>query len=130
MTSIKEFARLENISYEAVRQQIKRYENELQGHLFKEGRTRYLDDWAMDFLREKKKKNPIIIQQYDHAAEIEQLKLEKEQLLMQLNLVQNQLIESQKLLLEKTEENSNLKIQLLESGEKKKEEKKRWWKRT
>ena len=130
MTSIKEFARIENISYEAVRQQIKRYENELQGHLFKEGRTRYLDDWAMDFLREKKKKNPIIIQQYDHAAEIEQLKLEKEQLLMQLNLVQNQLIESQKLLLEKTEENSNLKIQLLESGEKKKEEKKRWWRRT
>lgn len=93
--SIKDFAKKHNISYEAVRKQIKRYNNELNGHILNEGRTQILDEFAQNFLENKRKTNPIVIYDIEKDELIEQLKLEKEALYLKL--------------LEKTAEVDNLK---------------------
>lgn len=88
--SIKEYARQNNVSYEAIRSQIKRYNEELKGHIHKVNRTRYLDDYAVNFLDDRRKANPVILQEVSKDSEIERYK----------------------------EENSNLKTLLLEAQEK------------
>ena len=44
MITIRDYAKENNVSYEAIRKQIKRYEDELNGHIIKQNRTQFLDD--------------------------------------------------------------------------------------
>ena len=44
MITIKDYAKQKGVSYEAIRKQIKRYEDELEGHLVKQNRFLMLDD--------------------------------------------------------------------------------------
>ena len=44
MISIRDYAKKNNVSYEAIRKQVKRYENELRGHIIKKSRTQFLDN--------------------------------------------------------------------------------------
>lgn len=125
MITLKEFANIENISYEAVRQQVNRYKKDLAQHLVKEGRTTYLDDWAVEYLKSKRSKQPVIVQQRDQSAELEQLRNENKQLLVELARVQQseiekteKIVELQQLLLsapaESRDEVEALKLQLAE----------------
>lgn len=82
--SIKDFAKKHNISYEAVRQQIKRYQDDLKGHIHIEGKTKFIDEYAQEFLENKRKINPVIVYDVEKDELIEQLKAEKEALLLQL----------------------------------------------
>lgn len=66
MITIKDYARETGVSYEAVRQRIKRYEDELGGHIHRQGRTQFLDDVAVAFLNEHRMQNPVIL--YDRGA--------------------------------------------------------------
>lgn len=50
MISLAEYAEQQHVSYEAVRQQVARYQNELDGHIVRQGRKRLLDDVAIEFL--------------------------------------------------------------------------------
>lgn len=61
MLSIKDFARESGVSYEAVRQQVKRYQTELDGHVHRQGRTQYLDDVAVAFLSEHRSKPAMVV---------------------------------------------------------------------
>lgn len=61
MLSIKDFARDYGVSYEAVRQQVKRYQAELDGHIHRQGRTQYLDDVAVAFLSEHRSKPAMVV---------------------------------------------------------------------
>lgn len=61
MLSIKDFARDYGVSYEAVRQQVKRYQVELDGHIHRQGRTQYLDDVAVAFLSEHRSKPAMVV---------------------------------------------------------------------
>lgn len=79
--TLRDYAKKSNISYEAVRKQVVRYQEELAGHLIKDGRQQFLDEEAVAFLDAKRKKNPVAIYQMDKDAEIEDLRLEREQLL-------------------------------------------------
>lgn len=76
MLSIKEYANIKNVTYEAVRQSVKRYEEELKDHIFVQGKTRYLDDFAMDFLDQKRSVNPVVIYEVSKDEEIERLNRE------------------------------------------------------
>lgn len=76
MTSFKDYASSKHITYEAVRKQAKRYQEDLKGHIIKKGRKQYLDDFAVDFLNDKRNLNPIIVEQYE-KEEI-RIKLEEE----------------------------------------------------
>lgn len=95
MTSLKEYAGSKHITYEAVRKQTKRYQKDLKGHIIKKDGKQYLDDFAIDFLDQKRNSNPIIIEQYE--KEEVRIKLEEENKALQdqvtgLNAVQTFLL--------------------------------------
>lgn len=102
VVSLKDYAKNNNISYEAVRKQVNRYADELGEHIIKDGRQQFLDGDAVSFLDAKRKKNPVVIYQANKDEEIERLQKEKEALLLKLAAVQDQLIRIQ-------EENNLLK---------------------
>ena len=120
MQTIRDFAEKNNVSYEAIRKQVRRYEKkELKGHIVRKGRTHFLDDFAVDFLTELRKNDPVIIYNTERTEEVERLRNENKQLLIQIAELQNQLRQEKdtvKLLQEE-------KIHLLEE----KAPKKHWW---
>lgn len=93
-TSIKNYAKSRKITYEAARQQVKRYENELQGHIHKQNRTQYLDDYAVELLDDHRQQSPVVIVNQDRDAELEQLRADKVALLQQVASLQNELIKA------------------------------------
>ena len=94
MTSIKDYAKNNGVSYEAVRQQIARYRDEISGHIVKKGKTQYLDEEAVAFLDGKRKENPVILLERNKDEEIDRLTEENKALLVKLATVQDQLIEA------------------------------------
>ena len=91
MITIKDYAKQKGVSYEAIRKQIKRYEDELEGHLVKQNRFLMLDDEAVRFLDSKRSENPVIVYEQNKDEELEQLRHENKVLLIQMNTVQDQL---------------------------------------
>lgn len=117
MVSIREYAENKGCSYEAIRQQVNRYRTELEEHITKVGRTQYLDDAAVEFLDQKRTTSPSIVLTVEKAEEIERLKQENKNLLLQIASLQDELLKEKdqvKLL-------QNEKIELLEG------KKKSWW---
>ncbi len=82
--SLKDYAKQNNITYEAVRQQVARYKDELQEHIIKDGRQQFLDEEAVAFLDARRQKNPVVIIQQDKDELIEALKADKERLLIKI----------------------------------------------
>ena len=93
--SIKDYARARKITYEAARQQVKRYEKELQGHIHKQNRTQYLDDYAVELLDDHRQQNPVVVVNQDRDAELEQLRSENKTLLQQVAMLQDKLLTAQ-----------------------------------
>ncbi len=91
MITIKDYAKQKGVSYEAIRKQIKRYEDELEGHLVKQNRFLMLDDEAVQFLDSKRSEHPVIVYEQNKDEELEQLRHENKVLLIQMNTVQDQL---------------------------------------
>ncbi|WP_317423409.1 hypothetical protein [uncultured Acidaminococcus sp.] len=91
MITIKDYAKQKGVSYEAIRKQIKRYEEELEGHLVKQNRFLMLDNEAVQFLDSKRSENPVIVYEQNKDEELEQLRHENKVLLIQMNTVQDQL---------------------------------------
>lgn len=114
--SLKDYAKQNNISYEAVRKQVVRYADALGAHIIRDGRQQFLDEEAVAFLDEKRQKNPVAIIQMDKDETIEALKKE-------LDAAKNMIIglqeERDKLKEEKyTLQLENAKIALLEEDNK------------
>lgn len=80
--SLKDYAAQKNISYEAVRQQVVRYKDELGGHVIRDGRQQFLDEEAVAFLDAKRQKNPVAIIQQNKDEQIEALEEQVKQLLI------------------------------------------------
>lgn len=95
LMTIKQFADDQGVSYEAVRKQVSRYAEELSGHILKQNRTQYLDEKAVEFLKERRRESPIIMQTMDQGEEISRLKDQVESLRAQLMTAQNELLKSQ-----------------------------------
>ena len=93
--SIKQFAEEQNVSYEAIRKQIVKYSDELKDHIVRKNRTQYLDEWAINFLKEKRKENPIVLMSVDQNQEIEELKAQVDLLKSKLLVAQDQIISLQ-----------------------------------
>ena len=82
--SLKDYAKQNRISYEAVRQQVVRYQDELAGHLIRDGRQQFLDEEAVAFLDARRKKNPVAIIQMDKDETIDRLKQNENVLLTKI----------------------------------------------
>lgn len=106
--SIKDYARARKISYEAARQQVKRYEKELQGHISKQNRTQYLDDYAVELLDDHRQQNPVVVINQDRDEEIERLRTENKALLQQIAALQDRLLTAQDSLLEASKQAARL----------------------
>lgn len=84
MISIREYAKKNNVSYEAIRQQVKRYEAELEGHIHKQNRTQFLDDEAVAILDQHRQESPVVILNQDIDDKIKQLEEENKNLLIKV----------------------------------------------
>ena len=82
--SLREYAEQKKVTYEAVRQQVNRYREELSGHIIKDGRQQFLDEVAVAFLDERREKSPITIIQQNKDEAIEELERTREQLLIKI----------------------------------------------
>lgn len=111
MISIKDYAKKNNVSYEAVRKQVKTYAIELEPHIHTEGRTRYLDEEGEAFLDEKRSKSPIIILENDKQHQYEAVKEENEALKIKIMQLQDQIIGRDDKIMELTD-----KVMLLIEG--------------
>lgn len=80
--SLKDYAKQNNISYEAVRQQVVRYTTELGEHIIKDGRQHFLDEEAVAFLDSKRQKNPVVLIQQDKDEQINELEHQVKELLV------------------------------------------------
>jgi chromosome segregation ATPase len=81
LTTLKDYAENNGITYEAIRQQVARYREELGDHIVKDGRQQFLDDYAVAFLDDRRAKNPVVVYNASKDEEIERLKAENAQLL-------------------------------------------------
>lgn len=84
MITIRDYAKENNVSYEAIRKQIKRYEDELNGHIIKQNRTQFLDDIAVAILDQRRRENPVIIVNQDTDSRLKQLEDENKNLLIKV----------------------------------------------
>lgn len=84
VVTLRDYAKQNNISYEAVRKQVIRYKKDLEGHLIKDGRQQFLDEEAVAFLDAKRQKNPVAIIQMDKDDQIENLERENKNLLIKV----------------------------------------------
>lgn len=115
MKSIKDYAKEKQVSYEAVRKQISRYRDELKGHIQKVGRTQYLDEEAEAFLNEKRNSSPVVLVQKNKDEELEELRKEKEMLLLKVAELQDLLLKEK----DQVKMLQNEKIELLEQKSRK-----------
>ena len=84
MITIRDYAKENNVSYEAIRKQIKRYEDELNGHIIKQNRAQFLDDIAVAILDQHRRENPVIIVNQDTDYRLKQLEDENKNLLIKV----------------------------------------------
>lgn len=94
--TITQFAETEGISYEAVRQQIRKAGPALDGHIFKISGVKYLDEWAVDFLRERRRKTTVYVHTKKTDDEVEALQKRVEDLTARLLAAQDMIAESRK----------------------------------
>ncbi len=95
LQTIRQYAESQKVSYEAVRAQVVRYREELRDHIVRKQRTQYLDDYAVNFLNERRRENPVILMRQDSSEEIEDLKQQVENLKAQLMKAQTEIMNSQ-----------------------------------
>ena len=117
LITIKDYAKQKGVSYEAIRKQIKRYEEELKDHLQKQNRFLMLDEEAVKFLDDKRAENPVIVYEQNKDEALEELRQQNNMLLVQMNQVQAQLGKVQQQLIgemEKTKALTTEKVQYLE----------------
>ena len=72
MVSLKDYAKESGVTYEAVRQQVKRYSADLEGHIHQQGRTQYLDDAGVAILDSHRAQRPMVIYEADYDRELRQ----------------------------------------------------------
>ena len=73
IVSLKEYAKESGVSYEAVRQQVKRYAADLEGHIVQQGRTQFLDDEAVAILDSHRQHRTMTIYDAEPSAKIQEL---------------------------------------------------------
>lgn len=94
LITLRQYAEDQGISYEAVRKKVVKYTEELSGHIVKKGRVQYLDPKAVEFLKNKRRENPVVLVKENQNEEIEALRNQVDSLKTQLLTMQHELLES------------------------------------
>jgi hypothetical protein len=118
LISIKDYANRKCVSYEAIRKQVARYRDELEGHVFIQGRTQYMDEEAVAFLDQKRAANPVVVMEEQKNDELEALQMKVEALTNQLMANQQEMIALQKESRELLEQNHEKQLLLTKNEQK------------
>ena len=78
--TLAQYAENNHITYESVRQSVNRYRDQLGDHIFKQGRTQFLDEEAVKILDERRRLSPVVVVNEDRVAELESLRAEVDEL--------------------------------------------------
>lgn len=101
MTTIRDYARDHHVSYEAIRKQIAKYQEDLDGHVITKGKTKYLDDFAVAFLDDRRREAPVSVIQWEETEVVRSLR-------DQIDALKNELMTSQKRVIELQSENQRM----------------------
>ena len=93
--NLHDYAKEKGVSYEAIRKQVNRYKKELRDHIVVKNRTQFLDEYAQDFLSEKRRTAPAIFRQENNEERISELERVSENLNIRLLETQDLLIKTQ-----------------------------------
>lgn len=91
--TIKEYAKKAGISYEAARRYINRHREELDGYLYKNGKTQHISEDGVAVLEKIRAVSPVVIQNIEAAEEMERLRHENERLHNVVELLQRELLQ-------------------------------------
>ncbi|MCR5291229.1 MAG: hypothetical protein K6E51_14675 [Treponema sp.] len=92
LKTLKDFAAEQNVSYEAIRRQVKNYSGDLEGHVIIKNRTQFLDEYAVNFLKQKRRENPVIVMHTEANEQVEELKAQVDLLKSKLLAAQEQIL--------------------------------------
>ena len=95
MITMRDYAAQQHVSYEAIRAQVLRYNDVLRAHITIRNRTKFLDDWAVDFLNSKRAEHPVTIVNAGREEEIAKLAEQVELLTKKLLSAQERIIDLQ-----------------------------------
>lgn len=108
MKTIRQVAEEQGISYEAVRRQVAKYKKELKGHISTKGQAKYLDEYAVQFIVNRRRESPVVVLQQDTNAELEETKAELDAVKAELETMKNMMIGMQNKVIELQEENMKM----------------------
>lgn len=103
MITIAEYAATRGVSRQAVEKTIARYADELEPHMHKQGRVKYLDDEAAEILDQHRAPRPLIIGAAAEALELDRLRAENDRMRDKLIEAQSLIIALQSKVLEGTQ---------------------------
>ena len=106
--TLREYAAEKGVTYEAIRRQVAKYENELRGHVVTRDRTKYLDEYAQRFLSERRRLSPVVVKVEDTHEEAEELQKEVESLRSKLALAREELLAMQQRVIKLHEEREGM----------------------
>ena len=92
-TSISELAAEVGVSYEAVRRNVVRYKKELEGHITTVDKKQLLDEYAVDFIKDKRRESPVVVKVESASEAVEAYKQEVENLKQRLIGIQERILE-------------------------------------
>lgn len=95
METIKQYAVRHQVSYEAIRKQVERYQKDLEGHIFQKGKAKYLDDDAVAFLDARRRDSPVIVYEQERKEIEKALQEEVDRLRLYAIELQNKIIDLQ-----------------------------------
>ena len=108
MTTIKALAQEQHCSYQAIWKLVTKYEKDLGNHVVKKGRDRFLDEFAVNFILEKRVNHPMVAMNVDQSAIIESQKQEIEQLRDKIEALLNEINRNEKQIAELMEDGQKL----------------------
>ena len=92
--TIRQYAQQKGVSYEAIRKQIKRYQDDLRDHIIIKNRTMYLDEQGVEFLDKKRNDNSVISRRDDAEEELKALRQQVDALRSKIVELQEAVIKS------------------------------------
>lgn len=73
LTAIKDFAEMMGVSTQSVSQKLTRYKEELEGHIICDGNRKFLDEYAVEFLKTKTRTNAMVISSEEERRAYDEL---------------------------------------------------------
>lgn len=72
--TIRQLAEDQHVTYEAIRRQLSIYRKELEGHIIQKKNMKLLDEYAVNFLRQRRRQSPVVVYNQDRESTIDALK--------------------------------------------------------